>query len=250
MTHLVSLGQGIWLTETALERPAIEVRGAVLVGMRRSAVWDTLCRPADMQPVIPLVAGHPLAIVYSHSDWDHCWGTAGLPPGDIIAHAAARGRFAGDTRETLARMRAENPSTWEGVTLQPPGITFTGMLSLDLGGLTLELHSLPGHTPDSLVAFIPETGLLLGGDVLEDPFPFLTSPDFLTGWINGLERWAADPRVKAIAPAHGRFSDTSLIRLNLAYLRALERGEDSMPPTADPAYRAVHIENVRIAQRG
>ena len=91
--------------------------------------------------------------------------------------------------------------------LVPPRVTFDEVLSVDLGGLTLELHALPGHTPDCIVAFVPECGLWLGGDTVETPLPVVPADAPLDAWIGALERWSGDDRVRAVVPAHGDIGD-------------------------------------------
>ena len=46
-------------------------------------------------------------------------------------------------------------------------------MSLDLGGMTVELRHRPGHTKDSILAIVPERALLLGADCIESPLPIL-----------------------------------------------------------------------------
>ncbi len=75
--------------------------------------------------------------------------------------------------------------------------------TVELGSLTLELHHLPGHTPDTIVGFVPERGLLLMGDTAETPLPVVPPDSPLAAWIGGLERWEHDPRVRIVVPAHG-----------------------------------------------
>lgn len=220
MTHLITLLPGIWLSEVHMTEIELDVRGVVLAGSRMVVVWDTLCVPADMAPVAELARGKETIAVYSHADWDHCWGTAGIAVTEVIAHTVALERFNTDVPETLFKMRSRQPQTWHTVELIPPTHTIEKNLTLDLGGLTLELHALPGHTYDSIVGFVPEAGLLLGGDAIEDPFPMLPDNGCLEKWIAELERWAADPRVITVIPAHGAVGGPELIERNLDYLRS------------------------------
>lgn len=257
--RLVEFRPGLWLVEAALDEFA--VRGAVLVGSRRILVWDTLSHPRDMAPVraqiAPLLAqGRELWIAYSHADWDHVWGTSGLPaPQAIVAHNRCRTRFAEDVPATLAQMAAEQTGRWDDVTLIPPGLTFARQFTLELGdGLTVELHHLPGHTDDCLVAFVPAWGLLLVGDTVETPFPLLGKAEAVAGWMRLLQGWADDPRVETVIPCHGEIGDRALIRRNLAYLDALRRGEDPTVGAApadeelDSFYGQSHQENLRKAR--
>lgn len=246
---LIRFSSRIWLREVDLG--AYNVRGAVLLGDKAAVVFDSLSRPGDMADVVPLLAGRPLTVVYSHADWDHVWGTAGLPLARVVAHEAASGRFAGDVPETLARMRAEEPGRWDDVVLVPPTDTFCKELSLDLGGLTLHLRHLPGHTPDALVGFVPEEGLLLAGDTVETPFPCLNDGSPLDMWIEELARWSANEAVRQVIPAHGRIGGRELLGGTLAYLRTLQAGGTfDLPEGTTRFYRDAHRDNLRFARGG
>jgi glyoxylase-like metal-dependent hydrolase (beta-lactamase superfamily II) len=201
-----------------------------------------------MQPFLPLIAGRRLVVVYSHADWDHVWGTAGLPYGRarIIAHERGRARFASDVPASLAEKQAAEPGAWDDVVLVPPteGIEQRG--TVELGTLSLELHALPGHTPDCLVGFVPERGLLLAGDTAETPFPVVPADSPLPAWIAELERWASDDRVRTVVPAHGRIGGREILLENAAYLRSILHGRPLEPQgVLTPFYRATHAANAR-----
>jgi len=243
---LVRLSSRVWLREVELD--SYGVRGAVVAGSEAAAVFDSLSHPRDMAVVARLLAGRRVIVVYSHADWDHVWGTAGLPGARVVAHEAAARRFAADVPGTLARMRAAEPGRWEGVVLTPPDETFRERLRLDLGGVTLELSHLPGHTPDSIVGFVPEEGLLLAGDTVETPLPCLAEDGPLEAWIAALERWEGDARVRRVVPAHGPCGGQEIIGQTLGYLRALRDGCPPLLPEAlTDFYAATHRDNLRIA---
>ncbi len=220
---LSELRPNLWLTELNLDD--FDVRGAVVVGENRVLVWDTLSQPRDMQPILKLAGDKPIDVVYSHADWDHCWGTAGLRADTIIAHETCAERFkSGDVANRLSEKKAAEPGLWDTVKLLPPTLTFTQTLSLDLGGVRVELHYLPGHTVDCVVAWIPQWGVLLAGDTVETPLPYLNteSVTLLPKWINALEGWGSTPRMNVVVPAHGEVGDHTLIERTVNYLRELQ----------------------------
>lgn len=249
MTTLYEYHPGLWLTELVLEDEGIAVRGAVILGSERAVVWDSLSHPRNMQPVLPLVRGHPLTVVYSHADWDHAWGTAGLPYERVAAHEVCLERFALDVPTTLHQKQAAQPGVWDDVVLVPPTEVFLDALTLDLGGVTLALHALPGHTHDCIVGLIPEWGVLLAGDTVETPLPVINEDSPLNHWIAGLAMWAEDPRVRIVIPSHGTIGGRALIRQTLAYLRGLRHGSRAAPEDLDDFYREAHESNVEYAQR-
>ncbi len=247
MGAVETIGQGIWLTQVHLEE--YDVRGVLVRGDRRVAVWDTLSRPADMQAWAPHLEDRELVIVYSHSDWDHVWGTAGLPysRARIVAHVSARERFGTDVPIVLGEKRAEQPGAWDDVVLVPPVETFERDCTIDLGGITLALHHLPGHTPDCIVAFIAERGVLLAGDTVETPCPVVPRESPLETWAAELRRWGADQRVLTVIPAHGPIGGREILRQNVEYLEGLMSGHPVEPRgPLTPFYRDTHAQNLRL----
>jgi glyoxylase-like metal-dependent hydrolase (beta-lactamase superfamily II) len=248
MTTLHEFRPGLWLTELVLD--SFAVRGAVIVGEQRVVVWDTLSHPRDMAAITALAEGKPIYTVYSHADWDHCWGTAGLTSEVIMAHPDCAARFAtGEVARKLASMRKNDPQQWEGVVLMPPTITATTAI-IEAGGVSVQLHSLAGHTRDCLVAFIPEWGILLAGDTVETPLPVLKEGgQVLDDWITQLEGWAAHDALHTVIPAHGEIGDKGVIEHTLRYLRDLAAGnQPTVPESMDEFYTATHAANLKLVE--
>lgn len=197
------------------------VTAAMISGTRHRVVVDTLIEPADMAPF----AGATL-VVYTHADWDHCWGTAAFPGVPVIGHRISRERLtAPEAAETLAQMRAENPEAFANSRIIPPGLTFPHRLSIDAGDLTVNLHHLPGHTADSVVVHVPELGLLLAGDAVEQPIPTLSEPGHIRQWAAALRRWSR-AGITHVVPSHGRPGGPELLTANAAYIdRLVEAAE-------------------------
>jgi glyoxylase-like metal-dependent hydrolase (beta-lactamase superfamily II) len=240
-----ALGDGIWYADVVLGD--FDVRGFLLTGRDRAVVWDTLSHPRDMADWLPIIGDRPLSVVYSHADWDHVWGTAGLPLDGtpILSHASCLDRFSGDVPHALREKQQAEPGAYDAVRLVPPTSVFEAATTIDLGGLTLHLHHLPGHTPDSIVGFVPERGLLLAGDTAETPFPVVPPDSPLAAWVSELTRWANDPSVRMVAPAHGPVGGVEILRCNIAYLQGLLDGHPV--PVAEPLtpfYRATHATNL------
>lgn len=269
----------MWLVEAQLED--FDVRGVLVCGHRQAVVWDTLARPADMWGVADVMGALPFTVVYSHGDWDHVLGTCGLGRAweAVVAHSACGPRFREEIPGTLAERRISSPGEYDHVTLVPPTRSFRNRLTLDLGGVTLELHSLPGHTPDTIVGCLPEWGVLLGGDAVEAPLPFLNPGSPVKAWAGKLETWAkalddwnqpfhetasileqgrATPGLPAstppfppiVIPSHGPVGGTGLLRANARYLRDLADGrEPELPGELTAFYRETHAAN-RVLARG
>ncbi|MGW8266821.1 MAG: MBL fold metallo-hydrolase [Longimicrobiales bacterium] len=262
-----------------------DVRGVLVCGDRQAVVWDTLARPADMAGVADVMGGLPFTVVYSHGDWDHVLGTCGLGRAweAVVAHSACGPRFREEIPLTLAERRISSPGAYDRATPVPPTRTFRNRLTLDLGGVTLELHSLPGHTPDTIIGYLPEWGALLGGDAVEAPLPFLNPGSPVKAWAEKLETWAealddwnpsrheralapeqgragpegrtppdllasSPPVLPLVIPSHGPLAGTGLLRANARYLRDLAAGkEPELPGELTAFYRETHAANRVLA---
>jgi len=240
-----TLRPGLHLLEAEVED--FDVRAVVLAGDERVVVWDTLAHPSQMEGVPGIVAAAaaaagrpaeaplPLTVVYSHADWDHAWGTCALGEvDDVVAHAWADQRFRSDVPEELRARREREPGVWDAVELVAPTVLFEREHALALGGATLELHALPGHTPDCIVGFVPEWGVLLAGDTVETPLPVVNDGRAVAKWALALERWLGGGRVHTVVPAHGPVGGRELLEQNVRYLRGLAAGGAAAPPAGDP----------------
>ena len=94
-----------------------------------------------------------------------------------------------------------------------------------------------GHAPGHGAVFLPETGVLVAGDMCSDveiPLLDTVAEDALGDYRTGLERLAAVTGVRQVVPGHGHVGDADEFRRRLAadaaYLDALARGR----PFGDP----------------
>lgn len=261
MTTLKEFSPGLLLTEVRLND--FDVRGAVIIGDNYTVVWDSLSHPRDMQPVLPLLEDKYWVLVYTHADWDHIWGSAGLPfkrlplsdsPDDdkpVIGHIQCAMRFDEEAPLELREKQKAEPGQWDEVILVPPTLPMIGdEFELTLGNVSLHLHHLPGHTNDCIVGFIPQWGVLLAGDTVETPLPVINTDSPLEKWIVELKRWERDTRVRHVIPAHGRIGGCELLRQNIDYLEKLSAGiSPVLPEELDDFYRETHQNNLRHAQK-
>jgi len=92
---------------------------------------------------------------------------------------------------------------FEGYRPVYPSVTFTGAMTLDLGGRSVQLRDLGrGHTVGDVIAWLPEEGIVIAGDLVAHPVPY-----FFAGWpydeIGTLERLDA-MNARIIVPGHGQ----------------------------------------------
>lgn len=237
----------LWIYEAV--SADVSVRGAVIVGEHQAAVWDTLTHPRDTSVLDSILGDKPFHVVYSHADWDHCWGTSGFvrPPLGVVGHYECRRRFDDDVPQTLGSMRLSQPGNWDAVRLVPPNITFSTRMVLDLGGVTLELRHLPGHTEDCIVGWIPEWSVLLGGDAIETPLPVVNSERTLGTWLAALQAWAGLPDMGRSIPSHGSTSGRRALDQTVLYLQSLTGDQKfKLPSRLSKFYRETHQKNLHL----
>lgn len=221
------------------------VRSVLIEGEHLQLLWDTLTHPRDLKP-LRLAPEKPCLVVYSHADWDHIQGTAAVNNALVIGQRECARRFEHEAPRTLRTLQAGAPGMWDDVRLIAPAITFDKRLDIDLGGCVAHLRHLPGHTPDSITAFIPRLRLLLAGDAAELPCPCVPPDCDLKAWIQGLKHWADHDGVRHVIPSHGAPGGREILMRTMDYLNTLRAGILPPPPRdAGKFYARTHSDNLR-----
>ena len=197
----------------------------------------------------------------THPHWDHVlWSRelGGAP------------RYAAPAAVQIAE--AERDGLVDGVQASAPGhdLALFGRLTalpgtdtapgIPWNGPEARLIIHDGHAPGHGAVFLPETGVLIAGDMCSDveiPLLDTVAQDALGDYRTGLERLAAVTGVRQVVPGHGHVGDAGEFRGRLAadaaYLDALALGKpfaDSRLTGASPQWlRDAHDEHLRYAGR-
>lgn len=163
-------------------------------------------------------------LVLSHWHDDHVAGNAVFADGPIIAHRLTLDALVAHKHKLESGNPPINP-------LVLPTETFEDRLSLSVGGRHIEALHFNIHSADGVVLLLPDSGLMLAGDVVEDSVTYVSEAEHTTTHIAELDRLAALP-FSRLLPAHGdpdRLAaggyDGGLIAANRDYLRRLLSGE-------------------------
>jgi glyoxylase-like metal-dependent hydrolase (beta-lactamase superfamily II) len=200
----------------------------------------------------------PNALLATHGDYDHVLGRAAFPGLALGVAESTMRRIRerpGEAQRELRDVDAENyvtrarPLSLGQVQALPvPG-------HLGLGDQELELHTAEGHTPDGMAIWAPWLGVLCTGDYLCDvEIPWISPGGSIDAYRATLARLAPlVEQAESIIPGHGgpltRERALILIDEDLAYLDALERGEErpTLPDGRDTVrQRAINDENLRL----
>jgi glyoxylase-like metal-dependent hydrolase (beta-lactamase superfamily II) len=173
-----------WLPPAKPDRPSL----CAVVGDHATLMLDAGASDAHARLFLDALAAEgvapPLAVVLTHSDWDHVFGAAevGAP---VLAHRLTDVRLAElaatdwsdealdarvaagvKSKEHAANVKAELPAP-RTVRVARADTVFDDGLDLELGGVTVHVRHVGGdHAADSTVMDVREDRLLFLGDAL------------------------------------------------------------------------------------
>jgi glyoxylase-like metal-dependent hydrolase (beta-lactamase superfamily II) len=220
---------------------------------------DSPYYPEELDALPGVLAGagfEPDALIATHGDFDHLLGRVAFPGlalglGEPTVERLHRepGAAQRELRDFDARLYVERSgplSLGQVQTLPVPG-------SVELGDQELELHPASGHTADGMAVFARWCGVLCPGDYLSPvEIPWISKGGSLAEYRATLGRLGplaeeADSVVPGHGSPHGGEATRRLLEEDLAYLDALERGEERprLPEGRDTSFqRRIHQENV------
>lgn len=185
-------------------------------------VFDTLGTPAlarKMIGEIRRVTHQPIRrVIVSHWHADHYYGLQEFKKlgAEIWAHEAAKPVLGSDAAADRLAQRRDILGPWIGdFRVVPADVWLSGAADFKLGGLTFRIrHVGPAHSPEDIVMFVAEDGVLFSGDlVFKGRVPFVGDADS-RAWLAALDRLLAlKPRV--MVPGHGTVSRTPAADLML-----------------------------------
>lgn len=227
------IAAGVYL----LRYPVLSVNVTLITGDGEALLVDTLSTPAqaaELGAAAARVTDSPWTLVNTHHHFDHCFGNATLAdPGgrgvwgheETAAALAERGEKL--RRRWYAEWEPTDPTLAAGLaeaTLLPPNHTVRHTAALDVGGRPVTLtHHGPGHTAGDLVVGVPDAGVVIVGDLVEEGAP----PDFADAyplhWPETLTALLHDcgPHT-VVVPGHGTVVDRAFVTAQHAELTALE----------------------------
>ena len=207
-----AIGQGVWLVRGA-DEPIEAGNGgaianiAIIATPAGTVLWD--CGPSvryarALRQAAEQLTGKPVVRVYvSHLHPDHGLGLAALDPAIVAALPGTIDALRAQGQGYADGMYRLLGDWMRGTDLLLPGKAITASEE-DFGGRTLRLLALSGHSAADLALLDPQTGLLMGGDlVFHDRAPSTPTADLAT-WRASLDRLKALPH-GGVVPGHGPF---------------------------------------------
>jgi glyoxylase-like metal-dependent hydrolase (beta-lactamase superfamily II) len=211
----------------------------LVVGDDSSLLVDTLFDLRLTQEMLdsmaPVTGTRPIqTVLNTHGNGDHCYGNQ-LVPGDaeIYASDGAMEDMAAVPPALMAALQyndlgeelnafveyAFGAFKFDDIEFRPPTQTFSGSLSLTVGGRAVQLTELgPAHTKGDTIAHVPDARAVFTGDIL-----FIEGTPII--WVGPVDNWLAACDhierldVDVVVPGHGRVTDKEGPRMVGRYLR-------------------------------
>ena len=175
-------------------------------------------------------------LVNTHANGDHCYGNQLVGGALIVASERTAEEMAELPPATMAALVEQAPQMGElgefflrcfgafdfaGIELTLPRRTFSGELSLSVGGRELRLLEVgPAHTRGDTLVHLPAERVIFTGDILFSGAHPIAWAGPVSNWIAACERIVAlDPL--ALVPGHGPLSELGAVRELQAYFEYL-----------------------------
>jgi len=184
----------------------------VIVGDRGVLIVDAQATPALAEHVLEKVREKTdkpvrlLALTHFHAD--NALGASAFDPGEVIASDLTRRMLETRGQDELRLARNRFPALFAELSATAavggPTMTIASSMSIDLGGVEVRLmHLGRGHTMGDLVAWVPATGVIFAGDLVQLSAAPYCGDAHLADWPRALDRVTAF-RPSALMPGRGR----------------------------------------------
>ncbi|AVZ39255.1 MULTISPECIES: MBL fold metallo-hydrolase [unclassified Dietzia] len=190
---------------------------SIIVGTDGVALVDTPHKPTDAQAWRRVVEGFGTTRFVVNTDHhpDHTIGNFWMG-GEVVSHRGTRDRLLRDApteeylRDLFEVIDPDAVDLLPSYSVRVPEVVFQDRLDLHLGDVHLELRFQPGHTANSLLAYLPQDGVIFTGDIVcESSLPSFQDCR-LWDWfdaIDAVESYDFD----VLVPGHGEVTDRSAV---------------------------------------
>jgi cyclase len=203
-----------------------QVKAGLIVTDEGCILLDTLPFPEETIQIVDYVRnycpGGVQQIVFTHHHADHTYGACQFPQTTVVSHALTRAYLIEKGFEALAEAKSQSTELADVELVLPTVVFDQGELTLHVGKKTVDLIHSPGHTLDSIMAYVVEDKVLFAADTLL-PVPTIFDGDLET-LIQSLKR-IKNLAIESLVQGHGgvilRGEVASHVDQSVAYLEKI-----------------------------
>ena len=190
---------------------------SIIVGTGGVILVDTPHRPTDAIQWAKTAAefGATRYVVNTDHHPDHTIGNF-WQGGDVVAHRGTRLRLLDDAptapylHDLMLRIDPEAVSLLDTYNVRVPNIVFSERLDLHVGDIDLELTFQPGHTANSLIAWLPADGVVFTGDIVCEAGLPSFQDSRVKNWFDAIDAVSAYD-FSVLVPGHGEIADRAVL---------------------------------------
>ena len=214
----------------------------IVIGDRGVLIIDGQATPALAARVLDKVrelTDKPVkSVVLTHFHADSALGASAFEAGEVIASDLSRRMIETRGAEDIRVSRERDPDLFKDLPVKAgavmPTMTIASSMSIDLGGLDVRLmHLGRGHTMGDLVVWVPASGVIFAGDLVQKSATPYCGDAHLADWPRALDRITAF-RPNALVPGRGRVASEPQ-----AVANAIETTRDYVTTLRDAAAACV-----------
>lgn len=166
-----------------------QVTAGAVVTSEGAILIDTLAYPEETLQIKNFLEKRlncPVrTVINTHYHADHTFGTYLFEDALVVGHALCRDLLDTRGRKSMEEARRSSSEFADARVVLPAMVFKTGTLAVHLGNKTVELWHSPGHSPDSVVAYVREDRILFAADTIM-PIPYFVDGSY-ADFINSLE---------------------------------------------------------------
>jgi glyoxylase-like metal-dependent hydrolase (beta-lactamase superfamily II) len=235
----MSKGSWIELGESVYSRRyrELDLTVGLIIGRTSCLIVDTrgdVEQGQELAEAVREITDKPWSVVYTHSHFDHCYGTTAFLPCDVWAHDGCLSeliRYGIATRKERVDWYRElgkpnRANALQRTKIELPDKMFHTSAELDLGRRRVNLvHPGRAHTYHDVLVHVPDAGIVFAGDVVENARGGFSADSF--GVDMDLASWPAALDVilslnaPTIVPGHGDAVDRDFVASHRAKLADL-----------------------------
>ncbi|MCK5303969.1 MAG: MBL fold metallo-hydrolase [Candidatus Heimdallarchaeota archaeon] len=215
----------------------------VINGKNRIFICDTFLGPVPMREVLKFlekegVKDKEIVVFNTHYDYDHIWGNQLFENSVILAHELCVKELKETGEDDLKQFEAHKKGD---VKLILPNTDFKEKLVFSDDGV--EFYHTPGHTADSSSCYDSVDKVLIVGDNLESPFPYIRILN-VKEYANSLREYLSRD-AEIIVSGHDEIMNSDrLLRENLEYLENFTSKKIDRK-NFTKKHRGIHFSNVK-----